>query len=219
MEEQNVQDQLRQIIPSAETIEPAAPLTTESQSIEYAGFWVRFAASLVDGLILIVPSIIISAIFGKNIGYFMQYILMWTYAIYMLSDRQATFGKMAVGIKVIAADGSDQRTGKLALREIVGKFLNIITFGIGYFMIAFTSKKQGLHDMIADTVVIYDSSKKRRPWITVLGIVLALFIPIMGIVAGIILVSTSAARNKALNSANEARQKAQTINTQLEKQN
>lgn len=218
MEEGNVSEQLQQIIQSSESIAPQREDATVA-AVEYAGFWVRFAANLVDGLVLIIPSIIVNVIFGKNLGVFMQYVLTWTYAIYMLNTRQATLGKMALGIKVTTTNNDKLTVGKLALREIVGKILNLFTLGIGYLMIVFTEKKQGLHDKLADTVVVYDPTRKRRGWLVVLGIVFALVIPIMGILAGVILVSTNAARQKALDNANEARQKAQNIEMQLQEQN
>lgn len=81
----------------------------------------------------------------------------------MLNTRQATLGKMALGLKVTAVDGGKPTIGRLALREILGRFVNAITLFIGYIIIAFTEKKQGLHDMMVDTVVIYDPARKKRP--------------------------------------------------------
>lgn len=178
-----------------------APQQAAAEQVEYAGFWVRFAAVLVDGLVLAIPSGIINAIFGKSLGGFLGYVLMWAYAIYMLNTRQATLGKMAVGLKVTTTDGGKPTVGKLALREIIGKILDIITLGIGYLMIVFTGKKQGLHDKIADTVVVYDPTRKRRGWIVVLAVIFAVGVPIIGILAGVVLVSTNSARGKAQQAA------------------
>ena len=61
---------------------------------------------------------------------------------------------MALGIKVIRTSGMDIGYGRAFLREVPGKFLSGILFGIGYLMVAFDEKKQGLHDRIADTYVI-----------------------------------------------------------------
>ncbi len=190
--QENVTEQLQQIIQTAPQQAEAVAV-----QVEYAGFWVRFAALLVDGLILAIPSGIINAIFGKSFGGFLGYVLMWAYAIYMLNTYQATLGKMAVGLKVTTIDGGKPTLGKLALREIVGKILDLITIGIGYLMVAFTEKKQGLHDKIADTVVVYDPARKRRFWIVVLSIMFAAGIPLIGIMASIVLVSTNSAKVKA----------------------
>jgi uncharacterized RDD family membrane protein YckC len=52
------------------------------------------------------------------------------------------------------ADGSPIGYGRAALREVFGKFLSTLLLGIGYLMVAFDDRKQGLHDKIADTCVI-----------------------------------------------------------------
>ncbi|EKE25781.1 MAG: rdd [uncultured bacterium] len=186
--QENVNEQPESIIKSSETSSaPDASQAGQATAVEYAGFWVRFAAALVDGLILIIPVAIANVIFAKTLGgQFAGTISMWAYAIYMLNTRQATFGKMALGIKVISVDGKNATVGKLALREIVGKILNFLTLYIGFIMVAFTAKKQGLHDMIAGTVVVYDPARKRRAWLVVVGIVFALIIPIMGILAAVV---------------------------------
>lgn len=190
---------------TAEPVAESVQETTQASSVEYAGFWIRFAAALIDGIVLIIPSIIIQFIFGKNFGNLLQLILIWAYAIYMLNTRQATLGKMAVGLKVTAVNGDKSSIGKLALREILGKILNVFTLYIGFFMIAFTKKKQGLHDIIADTVVIYDPERKPKKWLVVLSIFVVLILPMM---LAIILVSLKSARNKASDEASQQYSKA-----------
>jgi uncharacterized RDD family membrane protein YckC len=61
---------------------------------------------------------------------------------------------MALRIKVIRTDGSPINYGRAALREVLGKFISSILLGIGYLMVAFDNRKQGLHDKIGDTYVI-----------------------------------------------------------------
>jgi uncharacterized RDD family membrane protein YckC len=218
-ENENANEQLEKIIKSSETSTmPESAQVGQVAAVEYAGFWVRVAAALVDFAILLVPMMIVNVITAKFLGGFAGTVLMWTYAIYMLSTRQATFGKMAVGIKVVTVDGKNATTGKLALREIVGKILNMLTLYIGFIMVAFTAKKQGLHDMIASTVVVYDPSKKKRKWLVILGIIFSCIIPV-AILFSVILISLSAARNKAQHKANESSQKAQTLQMQLNEQN
>jgi uncharacterized RDD family membrane protein YckC len=65
-----------------------------------------------------------------------------------------TPGKMALRIKVVCTDGSQLTYGRAAKREVLGKFVSSILLGIGYLMVAFDHRKQGLHDKIADTYVI-----------------------------------------------------------------
>ncbi len=65
-----------------------------------------------------------------------------------------TLGKKALGIKVVDASGKVPSYVTLFLREIIGKLISAIIFGIGYLMVVWDSKKQGLHDKIASTFVI-----------------------------------------------------------------
>lgn len=169
--------------------------------VEYAGFWVRFAAVFVDGLVLLIPNgIIIFALKGGLLANLLSNIVSLAYVIYMLNTKQATLGKMAVGLKVTSIDGNKPKLGKLFIREI-GKILSAIIIYIGFLMVAFTKKKQGLHDKLANTVVIYDPAKKRRPWIVVISIIFLFIIPIVVFFASIVLVSLNSARIKAKEAA------------------
>ncbi len=199
--ELNATEQLQQIVQAGEAQSESQPVQVQ---VEYAGFWVRYAALFVDSLVLVIPSLIIRMLLGGIAGSILQYVITLTYAIYMLNKHQATLGKMAVGIKVVSTNGEKVVLGKLALREIIGKFLDMITLGIGYLMVIVTKQKQTLHDKIANTIVVYDPARKRRPWLTTLGIVFFLLIPIIGGIAAVVIVSTSNARTKVLEAQNRA---------------
>lgn len=75
------------------------------------------------------------------------------FAIMESSKSQASVGKMALGIKVTDMNGERISFGKAALRSI-GKLVSAMIMYVGYIMAAFTEKKQGLHDMIASTLVV-----------------------------------------------------------------
>ncbi|MDD1665509.1 MAG: RDD family protein [Methanomicrobiales archaeon] len=79
----------------------------------------------------------------------------WVYFAYLeSSQRQATFGKAALGLMVI--DGGGHRISfARATGRWLGKLISWVIFGIGFYLIGFTEKKQGLHDIIADTCVVY----------------------------------------------------------------
>ena len=132
--------------------------------LNYAGFWIRFAAYFIDAVILsgvqfalmflfmadttslFTPSLtiqLLSVVVG--IAYF---------AGMESSSRQATLGKMGVGIKVGNAQGQ-QISFINALGRYLGKILSALTLLIGFMMAGWDSKKQALHDKMASTYVFY----------------------------------------------------------------
>lgn len=75
------------------------------------------------------------------------------YALMESSKYQGTLGKIAMGIRVVDKDGQRIDLPKALLRNL-SKILSALIFGIGYIMIIFDERKQGLHDKIADTFVV-----------------------------------------------------------------
>jgi uncharacterized RDD family membrane protein YckC len=117
----------------------------------YAGFWMRLGAYLIDFVILFIPLIIIGVI--PILGIFAGLIGTWLYyALQESSDRQATLGKLALKIYVTDLQGRRISFGQ-ATGRYFGRILSFIILGIGVLMVAFTQKKQGLHDMMANTLV------------------------------------------------------------------
>ena len=133
--------------------------------MEYAGFWRRFAAYLIDYILISVVGgiafFILTAIAddaGAVIGYILWFILFFVYFAYMeSSESQATVGKIALGIQVTDLQGNRIAFGK-ALGRNVAKILSSLILYIGFIMAAFTAKKQALHDMIAGTLVVKKGS-------------------------------------------------------------
>ena len=119
----------------------------------YAGFWIRFVAWLIDGIILIIPNIIIGLVVESPASILLQFTIGIVYTIGFWTAEGATPGKMAIGLRITTVEGEPIDFGKAVLRYI-GYFVSGITLGIGYLMIAFTRDKRGLHDLIAGTVVI-----------------------------------------------------------------
>lgn len=134
---------------------------------EYAGFWLRFAASLIDGILVGVVFGVAWAIIGIDFqydyenpsGWFViiilaSYIIPWLYfALMEASAKQATLGKLALGIKVTDEAGNRVSFGR-ATGRYFGKIVSALILYAGYIMIAFTKKKQGLHDILAGTLVV-----------------------------------------------------------------
>jgi uncharacterized RDD family membrane protein YckC len=140
----------------------------------YAGFWIRFAAYLIDNLILSV----VSCPLGFGIGLIgaavevdpnspewaginvllngVVVLASWLYfALMESSSWQGTVGKKLLKLKVVDTDGSPIGFGKASGRYF-GKILSSLICLIGFIMAAFTEKRQGLHDMLASTLVVYD---------------------------------------------------------------
>ncbi|SIN76158.1 Uncharacterized membrane protein YckC, RDD family [Singulisphaera sp. GP187] len=136
-------------------------------NVEYAGFWVRFVAVVIDGIVLFVLNLIVSfAIIFAGVAMKMDPVIAWLISCFFSAiiqigyfplmhsaERQATYGKLAMGIKVTDLRGRRITFGRALGREFA-KFLSAIIFLIGYIMAAFTERKQTLHDMIAGTLVI-----------------------------------------------------------------
>lgn len=115
-----------------------------ASQIENSGEFSDAEAIGMVGAIIAAASSLFIITFAISILYF---------AILESSKSQGSVGKMALGIKVVDMDGQQVSFGKALLRSI-GKIISGMIMYIGYLMAAFTDKKQGLHDMIAGTLVV-----------------------------------------------------------------
>ena len=117
----------------------------------YAGFWFRLLAGLVDWIILTIINIVLAYI--PVIGAILGIVISWLYyAIQHSSSKQATFGMRACDIIIV-----DENQNKIGFWRATGNFfVSSLSwfFFIGFFMIAFTSRKQGLHNLISRTICI-----------------------------------------------------------------
>lgn len=119
-----------------------------------AGFWLRVIATLLDGILLSIVNWLLSMVLGQGLLYSLAtLIIAWIYFAGMeSSDKQATFGKQLLQLKVTDLKGERISFGKATARYF-SKFISSLILLIGYIMVAFTEKKQGLHDMMAGTLV------------------------------------------------------------------
>jgi uncharacterized RDD family membrane protein YckC len=156
----------------------SAPDPAASATRPYGGFWRRFWAYALDGIILNVVGLPLGILLGvpwaslnmdsdrfaaewfaAYLGGLMMFaflglLLSWLYAALLHSSaRQATLGQMALGLKV-----TDLHGRRLSFARATGRFfattITNLTFLIGYVIAAFTARKQTLHDMIAGTLVV-----------------------------------------------------------------
>ncbi|MDR2858489.1 MAG: RDD family protein [Novosphingobium sp.] len=137
---------------------------------QYGGFWRRFLAYLIDSIILNVAFGFVNFAIGIFLGMAMgggpEIALVvsllggliglvggWLYyAILESSSRQATFGKQALGLVVTDEAGRRISFGRATGRHFA-KLVSALILMIGYFMAGWTRRKQGLHDMMAGTLV------------------------------------------------------------------
>ncbi len=136
---------------------------------KYAGFWLRFVALIIDSILvgivvriafLFIPFTNSPAVINMDLrsytelGNLIQMAVTWLYFAGMeSSEHQATFGKLALGLKVTDEHGK-RVTFLRALGRNVAKFISGIILCIGFIMAAFTKKKQALHDIIAGCLVV-----------------------------------------------------------------
>jgi uncharacterized RDD family membrane protein YckC len=131
----------------------------------YAGFWMRFWAWLLDAIILSIGIEFITNVIGidsgglfsdrfdvgaTGFGLFAQ----WLYGAMMeSSSTQGTLGKMALSLKVTDLEGERISFGRATGRHFA-KYVSAVILLIGFMMAGWTAKKQALHDMMADTLVV-----------------------------------------------------------------
>ena len=152
-------------------LEPQPPLSSDGEvTPTYAGFWLRVVASLIDSLVTGVGAFVIGLVMGVFLLFLFPDLLansdsdaifglvgflggLAYFGIMESSSKQATLGKMAMGLKVTDLDG--QRIGLVkAINRNLGKIISYVLLGIGFFMAGFTRKKQGLHDKMVATLVV-----------------------------------------------------------------
>jgi uncharacterized RDD family membrane protein YckC len=149
------------------------PLYPRAAGVRYGGFWIRVLAAIIDSIILRVvvsPFDIIFgglglagmmaglphlpfAILGSGVSLIALFFCSWLYEAFMeSSSHQATLGKMIFGLKVTDLNGNRICFARATGRHFA-KFLSAMTLCIGYIMVAVTERKQGLHDLLAGTLV------------------------------------------------------------------
>jgi len=165
---------------------PGTPATPEAAwaaaaaatpAVRYGGFWRRFWAFVLDGLIVNIVTVPVGMMLSlpaatmfdsDNItaeqmaAYFSSYamaafigvLVTWLYYSLMESSKwQATLGKLALGLRITGLEGRRIGFGRASGR-FFAKMVSALTLGIGYVIQVFTARRQALHDMIAGTLIV-----------------------------------------------------------------
>ena len=160
------------------------PAAAAVSRVEYAGFWLRFLAYLIDGaimgvgfVVLVIPLIFLTGLGAfldqirpeeelSDAGFFLimgfiflcitaSLVVTWLYhALMESSEWQATVGKRVLGMVVTDMTGRRVSFGRATGRHFAKIITNMVPALIGYIMAGFTEKKQALHDMIAGCLVL-----------------------------------------------------------------
>jgi|ERR1035437_325735 uncharacterized RDD family membrane protein YckC len=171
------------VTPASPSSNPVSPYSTPATSYQavapvaaagYGGFWIRVVAAIIDGVLLRVVVAPVGMVFGglglaggmmggiphRGLGLLgggVTFVLVlfgsWLYEAFMESSSyQATLGKMIFGMKVTDLNGNRISFGRATGRHFA-KWLSAMILFIGYIMVGFTERKQGLHDLLAGTLV------------------------------------------------------------------
>ena len=171
----------RDTLPPAPPVAPPPPGFAPAEAappppIEFGGFWIRFAAYVIDGLILFLIQIPIALVLGlalgilgtppntvQLVGLLIGLVIGVVYFAGFWVNSGSTFGMSALGLQVVRdADGGPISWGKALIRYI-GLIISTLVLFIGLIWVAFDSRKRGWHDLMAGTVVI------RKPDVPITG--------------------------------------------------
>ncbi len=170
------------------------PPTPQGAQLDYAGFWLRYLAQMVDSAIwslnFFMPLYLLSALGTANVEvfvpgflWFILYILMAGPLIkffvhpWLISHTGAGLGKMICGMEIINQDESRLTYKNAVFREYIAKIASNALLGLGYYWIFRNPQRQGWHDGLAGTYVI----KKHNGALTGLMALIIMIVMIFGL--------------------------------------
>lgn len=136
-------------------------------ALQYAGFWRRFAAVLIDSLVLWFPSATLRVVLGLDplapfdsqtpsvwVGAGCEYLLGWLYAAFLISSpSRGTLGLQVMGLEVTDVHGHRVSFARASGRYLA-QILTLFTLGFGYLLQLATPRRQTLHDLVSSTLVV-----------------------------------------------------------------
>ena len=170
LEERDALGQLKPKVAFMDSEAIVEPHQGNTLNVVYASLGSRMLAYLLDGLILLLPSLIlIGGFMGEDFirpehagQRNLLSLLIWTlyYGVLDSSNAQATFGKRILGLQVIDEKGGQLSFLKAALRY-PAHFLSVLSLGFGIWAIATDDQKQAWHDSMLGTLVIKKDTNSR----------------------------------------------------------
>ncbi len=155
----------------------------QEQDLEYAGFWVRVVATLIDTILIVVVTFpLLIAIYGWSyfdpnqtgiiagpVYVLISWVLPTVAVVLFWMHRQATPGKMAMSLRIVDAETGASLTLGQSIGRCLAYFVSLLPLGLGVIWVAFDKRKQGWHDKLAGTVVVrsknraHEAVKFQRP--------------------------------------------------------
>lgn len=148
----------------------------------YAGFWVRLAAYVIDSAIVAIGLLVVrlawigvgalisgtildgNVLFHYSLKDIVLYIFKVMYFVLLTWCTGTTIGKRLMNLRVVPADRNEKLSFVDVLyRETIGRFLCGISIWIGYIIVGIDKEKRGFHDMLCDTRVVYEKKVKMYP--------------------------------------------------------
>jgi uncharacterized RDD family membrane protein YckC len=139
---------------------------------EYAGFWLRFGATLIDALVIsIVIYMPLSFIYGEEYwtgdkiiyGFWdviLGYVAPFVATIWLWLRFLGTPGKIVTRLKIVDATTGNKMSAGQAIGRYFAYLVALLPLGIGFIWVGIDKKKQGWHDKLAGTVVIREPGNK-----------------------------------------------------------
>ena len=149
----------------------------QAHDMEYAGFWVRVGAALIDTLLIMAVTFpLLVALYGWEYfgaeqtsliagpaDFLISWVLPAVAVIAFWMTRQATPGKMALSLRVVDAATGNTLTAGQSIGRYLAYYVSMLPLFLGIIWVAFDKKKQGWHDKLAGTVVVRSKHQGTEP--------------------------------------------------------
>lgn len=140
------------------------------KNAHYAGFWIRFAATMIDSLII--SLIILPILYGVYGGsyftsssltkgptdFILSYVLPIVATMVLWMKFKGTPGKTMLGLQIVDFKTGQALNLKQSIIRYLGYFLMCLPLCLGFVLIAFDKHKRGWHDKLAGSAVVYKKS-------------------------------------------------------------
>ncbi len=174
-------------IPSGDSTEK---VIESKQEVQYAGFWIRFLASVIDSfLVLLIIAPIIDIFYGEksavttsffdssgfssynfesmstltDTGQVAYFVLVLAVVMLFWIYRSATPGKMLLRLKIVDATSGGHISKRQGLFRYFGYYVSTVFFLLGFIWAGFDPRKQAWHDKMAGTLVIHTNKAEKNP--------------------------------------------------------